>query len=83
MILACTVCADVRREVADTAQLDERCGQEATQADVDDEAALDDLDDRTLDDLVGFLLGLDRAPRPLVLRTLLGQEQAAFLVFLR
>jgi hypothetical protein len=72
--------ADVRREVADTAQLDERCGQEAAQADVDDETALDDLDDRTGNDLVGLLLGLDVAPRTLVLRTLLRQQQAAFLV---
>ena len=39
--------ADVRGEVADPAQLDERGGEEATQADVDDETALDDLDDRT------------------------------------
>ena len=74
--------ADVRRQVADTAQLDERGGQEATQADVDDEAALDDLDDRTLDDVVGFLLGLDGAPRTLVLRPLLRQDQTAFLVLL-
>ena len=42
--------ADVGLEVADPAQLDERGGQEAAQADVDDEAALDDLDDRALDD---------------------------------
>jgi hypothetical protein len=37
--------AEVRREVADAAQLDERRGQEAAQADVDDETTLDDLDD--------------------------------------
>ena len=36
-----------------------------------------------VDDAVGFLDLLDLAPRALVLRTLLGQEQAAFLVFLR
>ena len=83
MILACDRGADVRREVADTAQLDERCGQEAAQTDVDDEAALDDLDDRTRHDGVGFLLRLDVAPGTLVLRTLLGEDQAAFLVFLR
>jgi hypothetical protein len=47
--------ADVRSQVAHTAQLDQRRRQEAAQADVDDEAALDDLDDRTLDDTVGFL----------------------------
>ena len=74
--------ADVRLQVAHPAQLDERGGQEAAQADVDDEAALDDLDHRTLDDAVLFLELLDRAPRPLVLGPLLGQEQAAFLVLL-
>ena len=73
---------DVGLQVAHTAQLDERCGQEAAQADVDDESALDDLDHRTLDDAVLLLDALDRAPRPLVLRPLLGQDQAAFLVLL-
>ena len=74
--------ADVRLQVAHPAQLDERGRQEAAQADVDDEAALDDLDHRTLDDAVLLLDPLDRAPRPLVLRPLLGQDQAAFLVLL-
>ena len=74
--------ADVRLQVAHPAQLDERGRQEAAQADVDDEAALDDLDDRTLDDAVLLLELLDVAPRPLVLGPLLGQEQAAFLVLL-
>ena len=63
--------ADVRRKIADTAEFDERCGQEATQADVDNEAALDDFDDRAGNDFVGFLLGFDVAPGTLVLRTLL------------
>ena len=66
--------ADVRGEVTDTTELDERCGQEATQADVDDQAALDDFDDRAGHDFVGFLLGLDVAPRPLVLRPLLREH---------
>ena len=74
--------ADVRREVADTAQLDQRRRQEATQADVDDEAALDDLDHRTLDGALGLLDLLDRAPRPLVLRPLLAEQQPTFLVLL-
>ena len=74
--------ADVRLEVADPAHLDERRGQEATQADVEDEATLDDLDDGAGDDAVLFLDLLDRAPGALVLRTLLGQDQAAFLVLL-
>jgi hypothetical protein len=74
--------ADVGREVPDPAELHERGGQEAPQADVDDEAALDDLDDRATDDAVGLLELLDRAPRPLVLRALLGQDEPALLVLL-
>ena len=66
---------DVGGEVADARQ-------EATQADVEDQAALDDLDDGTGNDAVLFLDLLDLAPRALVLRTLLRQEEAAFLVFL-
>ena len=74
--------ADVRAEVAHAAHLHERGGQEATQADVHDEATLDDLDDRSGDDAVFFLDLLDRAPGTLVLRALLGQDEAAFLVLL-
>ena len=74
--------ADERVQVAHTAQVDERRGQEAAQADVDDEPALDDLDDRTGDDFLVLLLLLDRAPRALVLRALLRKDQAAVLVLL-
>ena len=74
--------AEVRREVADAAQLDQRCGQEAAQADVDDESTLDDLDHGAGDDTVGLLDLLHVAPRALVLRALLRQDEAAFLVLL-
>ena len=74
--------AEVRREVADAAQLDERRGQEAAEADVDDESTLDDLDDRTGDDAIRVLDLLDVAPGALVLGALLGQDEAAFLVLL-
>ena len=74
--------ADVRLQIADAAHLDQRCGQEAAQADVEDQAALDDLDDGALDGLVLFLELFDRAPGALVLRALLGQDQPAFLVLL-
>ena len=74
--------AHVGLEVADAAHLDQRRGEEAAQADVEDQAALDDLDDGAGDDLVGFLLRLDRAPGALVLCALLGQDQPAFLVLL-
>ncbi len=72
--------ADVRREVSNPAQLDERRRQEPAQTDVDDEAALDDFDDRAGHDFVGFLLGFDVAPRTLVLGPLLRQQQTALFV---
>ena len=74
--------ADVRLEVAHAAHLDQRRGQEAAEADVEDEATLDDLDDGAGDDAVLFLDLLDRAPGALVLGALLGQDQPAFLVLL-
>ena len=74
--------ADVRLEVADAAHLDEGGREEAAQADVEDEPTLDDLDDGAGDDAVLLLDLLDRAPGALVLRTLLGQDQATLLVLL-
>src|SRR5580765_2068024 len=71
--------ADVGLQVADATHLHERGRQEAAQADVEDEATLDDLDDGAGDDAVLFLDLLDRAPGALVLRALLGQDQATFL----
>ena len=75
--------ADIRREIAHSTEFDERCWQEAAQADVDDEATLDNLDDRPGDDFVGFFLGFDIAPSALVLCTLLRENEAALFVFLR
>src|SRR5699024_6926428 len=74
--------ADVRIQVADATHLDERGRQEATGADVQDEAALDDLDDGTGDRLVLLLQLLDGAPGALVLCALLGEDQATLLVLL-
>ena len=48
--LALDLPAHVGLEVAHAAEVDERRGQEAAQADVEDQAALDHLDDRALDD---------------------------------
>src|SRR5690606_37776568 len=59
--------ADVRLQVADATHLDQGGRQEAAQADVHDQAALDDLDHGALDDAVLFLDLLDVAPRALVL----------------
>ena len=80
MILASSSMPDVGLKIADPAHLDQRRGQEAAQADVDDQAALDDLDHLAGDDAVLFLDLLDRAPGALVLSPLLGQDQPALLV---
>ncbi|AGP30645.1 polyribonucleotide nucleotidyltransferase [Corynebacterium terpenotabidum Y-11] len=74
--------ANVRLEIPDTTHLDEGGRQEAAQPDVEDEAALDDLDDGTGDRLVLLLELLDGAPGALVLGTLLGEDQATVLVLL-
>src|SRR4029077_1986589 len=74
--------ADGGLQVAHAAHLHQRRGQEAAQADVEDQAALDDLDDRAFDDAVLLLDLLDGAPGALVLGALLGQDQPAFLVLL-
>ncbi len=74
--------ADIGLQIADPAKLDERGREEAAEADVDDESALDDLDDRTLDNGVRFLLGFDVAPGALVLGALLREDQTTFLVLL-
>jgi hypothetical protein len=73
---------DVRLQIADAPHLHQRCGQEAAQADVEDEPALDDLDDRSGDDAVLVLDLLDRAPGALVLGALLREDQPALFVLL-
>ena len=74
--------AHVGLEVANATHLHQGGGQEAAQADVQDETALDDLDDGAGDDAVLLLDALDGAPGALVLRALLAQEQTPFLVLL-
>src|SRR6478736_700747 len=74
--------ADVRLEVADATHLHEGGREEATEADVEDETTLDDLDDGAGDDAVLLLDLLDRAPGALVLGALLGQDQTTLLVLL-
>src|SRR5690606_38741585 len=73
---------DVGLQVAHATHLHQRRRQEAAQADVEDQAALDDLDDGAGDDAVLLLDLLDRAPGALVLGALLGQQQTTLLVLL-
>ena len=65
-----------------TAKLDQGSREEPAQTDVDYEPSLDDLDDEALHDATGLLDPFDRAPRTLVLGTLLREDQATFLVLL-
>src|SRR5690606_16803519 len=69
-------------QVTHATHLDEGGGQEAAKADVEDETALDDLDNGAGDDAVLLLDLFDRAPGALVLGALLGQDEAALLVLL-
>ena len=69
-------------EVGHAADVDQRGGQEAAHPEVDDQAALDDLDDAAGDRLAGLLGGLDAPPRALEASALLGHDQAAVLILL-
>ena len=74
--------AHVLVEVRHAADVDERRGQEAAHAEVDDQAALDDLDHGALDRLAGLGGRLDPAPGLLEAGALLGKDQPAVLVLL-
>ena len=74
--------ANVWLQVPDATHFNKRCWQEATQSDVDDEAALDNLDNGTGNWLFLGLQLFDCAPSALVLCTLLGEDQTTFFVFL-
>ena len=69
-------------QVRHPADVDQRGGQEAAHPEVDDQAALDDLDDRTVDGLAGLGGTLDLAPGALEACALLGQDQATVLILL-
>ena len=70
-------------QVLDAADVDERGGQEPAHAEVEDEPALDDLDDGALDGLAALGRALDALPRHLEARALLGEDQAPLGVLLR
>jgi hypothetical protein len=80
--LALELLAHVGVEVAHPAHLDQRGGQEAAQPDVEDEPALDHLDDGALDGLVLLVDPLDGPPGALVLGALLGQDETTLVVLL-
>ncbi len=69
-------------EVLHAADVDERRRKEATYAEVEDQAALDDLDDLPDDGFAGLGGGLDLLPGELEACALLGEDEPAFGVFL-
>ena len=70
-------------EVLDAADVDERRRQEAADAEVEDEAALDDLDHLAVDGLAALGGSLDRLPGELEAGALLREEQTPLGVLLR
>ncbi len=69
-------------EVVDAADVDQRGGQEAAHPEVEDEAALDDLDHAAFDRFARLGGGLDAAPGLLEAGALLGEDEAALGVLL-
>ncbi len=74
--------AQVCSKILNATKINEGSRQEATQADVEDQAALDDFDNLAVDVLAGLELLLDADPSTLVLSTLLGEDQTTVLVLL-
>src|SRR4029078_7924810 len=81
--LALELLAEELVEVLHAADVDERRRQEAAHAEVEDEAALDDLDHAAGDRLPLLVGALDRLPRDLEARALLREDQPALGVLLR
>src|SRR6185312_14687554 len=69
-------------EILDAADVDQRRGQEAAHAEVDDQSALDDLDDLALDRLAALGRRLDALPRLLEAGALLREDEPALGVLL-
>src|SRR5436190_11114896 len=69
-------------EVLHAADVDERRGQKAAHAEVEDQAALDDLDHAAVDRLARLGGALDRLPRQLEARALLRQDEPPLRVLL-
>ena len=72
--------ANVGLELAYASKFHERCRQEAPQANVNNQATFDDLNNDTLDNLITVLKLFNVGPRLFVLSTLLREYEATFLV---
>ena len=74
--------AHIRLQIPHPPHLHQRRRQEPTQPDVEDQTTLHHLDHRARNHPILILDPLNRAPRPLILRALLRQNQTTFLVLL-
>src|SRR3954468_15827198 len=81
--LAAQLLAEELVEILDAADVDQRRGQEAADAEVEDQAALDDLDHAAVHRVARLGGALDVLPRELEARALLRQDQAPLGVLLR
>src|SRR6185437_15922995 len=81
--LAAQLLAEELVEVLDAADVDQRRGQEAAHAEVENQPALDNLDHLAVDRLLRLGRVLDRLPGHLEAGALLRQDQAALGVLLR
>src|SRR5207249_2573264 len=81
--LAAELLAEELVQVLDAPDVDERRRQEAAHAEVEDQAALDDLDHPAVDGLAGLGRLFDLPPGELEARPLLRQDQPALGVLLR
>ena len=81
--LAAELLAEELVEVLDAPDVDERGREEPTHAEVEDEPALDDLDDLAVHRLARLRRCLDALPRELEAGALLREDEAALRVFFR
>ena len=81
--LAAKLLAEELVEILDATDIDERGGQEAAHAEVEDQTALDDLDHGALDRLAALGGALDALPCHLEARALLGEDETPLGVLLR
>ena len=81
--LAAELLAEELVQVLHAADVDERRGQEAAHAQIEDQPALDDLDHAAVDRLAGLGGALDGLPRELEPRALLREDEPPFGVLLR
>ena len=74
--------AEVCSKILNTTKINERSRQEATETDVEDQAALDDFDNLAGNNFASLELFLNLNPSTLVLSTLLGEDETTVLVLL-